>query len=57
MSYKTKKKCKIKYPVDWEKVAEATRVTLIPESSFDSNDPHSLFYRGDDNEEPKTTNK
>ena len=33
------------------KMAEATKVTFIPESNLDQNDPQSLMYRGNPNED------
>jgi len=34
MSYLSEIEVKVRYPVDWAKVAEATKVLLIPESDF-----------------------
>jgi len=43
MSYLSDIKVKVKYPVDWEKVVEATKVLLLPESNVDRDDPESLM--------------
>jgi len=43
MSHISDIKVKVRYPVDWEKVAEATKVLLIPESNLDRDDPESLM--------------
>ena len=43
MSYISDIKVKVRYPVDWKKVAEATKVLLIPESNLDRDDPESLM--------------
>jgi len=32
------------YYAQWERIAEATRVLLIPESNLDRDDPESLMY-------------
>ena len=34
----------VKYPVNWQKVSEATKVTLIPESNLDRSDEESLMF-------------
>lgn len=33
----------VRYPVDWNKVAEATKV-LLDEGNLDRNDPESIMY-------------
>ena len=43
MSYISEIKLTVKHPVDWAKVAEATKVLLIPESNLDRDDPESLM--------------
>ena len=48
MSYLSDIKVKVKYPVDWEKVVEATKVLLIPESNLDRDDPESLMFQGEE---------
>jgi hypothetical protein len=50
MSYISEIKVKVCYPVDWEKVAEATKVLLIPESNLDRNDSESLMFNGERDE-------
>ena len=47
MSYLSDIKVKVKYPVDWEKVVEATKVLLLPESNVDRDDPESLMFQGE----------
>jgi len=47
MSYLSEIKVKVRYPVDWEKAAEATKVLLIPESNLDRDDPESLMFQGE----------
>jgi hypothetical protein len=40
----------VRYPVDWSKVAEATKVLLdLPEMNLDCNDPESLLFNGNEN--------
>ena len=48
MSYLSEIKVKVRYPVDWKKVAEATKVLLIPESNLDRDDPESLMFQGEE---------
>jgi len=48
MSYLSEIKVKVRYPVDWEKAAEATKVLLIPESNLDKDDPESLMFQGEE---------
>ena len=43
MSYLSEIEVKVKYPVDWKKAAEVTKVLLIPESNLDKDDPESLM--------------
>ena len=40
----------VRYPVNWEKVSEATKVLLIPESNLDRSDEESLLF--DNNVKP-----
>jgi len=48
MSYLSEIKVKVKYPVDWEKVAETTKALLLPESNLDRDDPESLMFQGEE---------
>jgi len=48
MSYLSEIEVKVRYPVDWKKVAEATKVLLIPESNLDRDDPESLMFQGEE---------
>ena len=48
MSYLSEIEVKVRYPVDWAKVAEATKVLLIPESNLDKDNPESLMFQGEE---------
>jgi len=48
MSHISDIKVKVRYPVDWEKASEATKVLLIPESNLDRDDPESLMFQGEE---------
>lgn len=55
MSYLSEIEVKVKYPIDWEtskRIAEATKVLLLPESNVDRDDPESLMFqeKGEKNE-------
>jgi len=50
MSYLSDIKVTTRYPIDWEtskRIAEATKALLLPESNLDRNDPESLMFRGE----------
>jgi len=54
MSYLSEIEVKVKYPTDWEtskRIAEATKSLIIPESNLDIDDPESLMFRGENDEE------
>lgn len=46
MSYISEIKVTTKYPIDYAKAAEATKVLLIPESNL--NGPESLMFQGEE---------
>ena len=48
MSYLSEIKVTVRYPVDWEKAAETTKVLLLPESNVDKDDPESLMFQGEE---------
>jgi len=50
MSYISDIKVSVKYPIDWEtskRIAEATKVLLLPESNLDRDNPESLMFQGE----------
>ena len=48
MSYLSEIEVKVRYPVDWKKIAETTKVLLLPESNLDRDDPKSLIFQGEE---------